>query len=82
MDNTFWATVALFIFIGVVVYYKVPAAIAKASVVQRAMCRPRRGGAPDRSRFLPAIVGLPCPRRIAIAACRAHASTLGGKPSC
>jgi F-type H+-transporting ATPase subunit b len=30
MDNTFWATVALFIFIGVVVYLKVPAMIGKA----------------------------------------------------
>ena len=30
MDATFWAMIALFIFIGVVVYMKVPAMIAKA----------------------------------------------------
>jgi F-type H+-transporting ATPase subunit b len=30
MDNTFWATAALFIFLGIVVYMKVPAMIAKA----------------------------------------------------
>ena len=30
MDNTFWATVALFILIGVVIYYNVPAAITRA----------------------------------------------------
>ena len=30
MDNTFWATVALIIFIGVVLYLKVPAMIGKA----------------------------------------------------
>jgi len=30
MDATFWATIALLIFIGVVVYMKVPAMIAKA----------------------------------------------------
>jgi F-type H+-transporting ATPase subunit b len=30
MDNTFWATAALFIFLGIVVYLKVPAMITKA----------------------------------------------------
>ena len=30
MDNTFWATVALVIFIGVVFYFKVPGMISKA----------------------------------------------------
>jgi len=30
MDATFWAMIALFIFIGVVVYMKVPGMIAKA----------------------------------------------------
>jgi F-type H+-transporting ATPase subunit b len=30
MDNTFWATVALFILIGVVIYCNVPAAITRA----------------------------------------------------
>src|SRR5687767_2233125 len=30
MDNTFWAFIALLIFIGVVVYYKVPRMISKA----------------------------------------------------
>ncbi len=30
MDNTFWATVALFIFLGIVAYLKVPAMITKA----------------------------------------------------
>ncbi len=30
MDNTFWATVALFIFVGIVVYMKVPGMITKA----------------------------------------------------
>lgn len=30
MDNTFWATVALFIFIGVVFYFKVPGMISKS----------------------------------------------------
>src|SRR5687768_3850213 len=30
MDNTFWATVALFILIGVVIYYNLPAAITRA----------------------------------------------------
>lgn len=30
MDSTFWATVALFILIGVMVYFKVPALIGKA----------------------------------------------------
>ncbi len=35
MDNTFWATVALLIFIAVVIYYKVPGLISK-SLDQRA----------------------------------------------
>ena len=30
MDNTFWATVALFILIGVVIYYNLPAAFTRA----------------------------------------------------
>ena len=30
MDNTFWATIALVIFIGVVIYFKVPGMISKA----------------------------------------------------
>jgi F-type H+-transporting ATPase subunit b len=30
MDNTFWAFVALLIFIGVMIYYKVPAMISKS----------------------------------------------------
>ena len=30
MDNTFWATVALLLFIGVIVYFKVPAMLAKS----------------------------------------------------
>ncbi|MGL4488137.1 MAG: F0F1 ATP synthase subunit B [Rhizobiaceae bacterium] len=30
MDNSFWATVALFIFLGIVVYMKVPGMITKA----------------------------------------------------
>lgn len=30
MDNTFWATIALFIFIGAIFYLKVPAMISKA----------------------------------------------------
>lgn len=30
MDNSFWATVGLFLFIGVVVYFKVPGMISRA----------------------------------------------------
>ena len=30
MDNTFWATVALLIFVAVVIYYKVPGMISKS----------------------------------------------------
>ena len=30
MDNTFWATVALFIFLGIVLYLKVPGMLSKS----------------------------------------------------